>query len=324
MHPILGAILTGGVVYTAALLYAFYRYIIHKKNIQYKGKHIFITGGSTGLGEALAQKLFDQGANVTIVARNEDNLKKAQEKISKSKKGKIQYFSFDLSNPNIEDVDKLIDKAENSFGPIDFLVCNAGFSLPQMFLEADASFYEKQMNVNFLGYVKMSQPVAKRMAERRSGRIVYVSSILGTMTCAGYSPYSPSKHAIKALADVVEVELKPFNVNVHLYLPGTIETPGYEEENKMKPEVTKRIEGTADKVSAEQAATILLNGIARGDYIITTEMLFELTLPASIGSCRRNNLLYQVAIAPLSVLANYLIYFMNWKEMRGVKTFKKD
>lgn len=191
--------------------------------------------------------------------------------------------------------------------------------MPALFLEADPDSFEKQMSINYLGYVKMSQPVAQRMAKRKQGTIVYVSSILGTMTCAGYSPYSTTKHAIKALADVVQLELAPYNVNVHLYLPGTIETPGYEEENKMKHDITKAVEGTADKVSAEQAAVILLNGIARGDYMITTEMLFELTLPASAGSCRRNNILYQLAIAPLSVLANYLVYILSWKELRVLK-----
>lgn len=172
------------------------------------------------------------------------------------------------------------------------------------------------MSINYLGYVKMSQPVAQRMAKRKEGTIVYVSSILAAMTCAGYSPYSTTKHAIKALADIVQLELAPYNVNVHLYLPGTIDSPGYAEENRMKPEVTKAIEGTADMVTPEQGATILLNGIARGDYMITTEMLFEFTLPTSTGSSRRNNIFFQVAMAPVSVILNYIIYLMNWKELR--------
>lgn len=115
-----------------------------------------------------------------------------------------------------------------------------------MFLEADLDYYEYQMKTNYLNYVKTSQTMAKRMVQRKSGTIVYVSSILGALTCVGYSAYSPSKHAIKAPADVVRIELAPYNVNVHLFLPGSILTPGYYEENKMKPEVTKRIEGTAD------------------------------------------------------------------------------
>ena len=322
MHPLLGALLTGGAVYGISLLYALYRYYIKRRNIQYKGKHVFITGGSAGLGEALAQKLYNAGAYVTIVARDVEKLKKTAETVSKSNKSKIQYFSFDLNNPDVKDVNKLIDQAEEDFGPIDYLICNAGFSLPAMFLEADPTSYEKQITINYLGYVKMSQPVAQRMAKRKSGTIVYVSSILGTMACAGYSPYSPTKHAIKGLADVVQIELAPYNVNVHLFLPGTIDSPGYEAENRMKPDVTKKIEAGAGKVTCNEAADCLLNGISRGDYIITTELLFEFILPASLGSCRRNNFLFQLVLAPISVLLNYIVYLSSWKELRGHTPYK--
>lgn len=89
--------------------------------MRFKDKHVFITGGSTGLGEALAEKLYNSGAWVTIIARSKPNLQKASEKISKSGKGKIQHYSFDLNNPDINDVIKLIDQAEDSFGPIDYL-----------------------------------------------------------------------------------------------------------------------------------------------------------------------------------------------------------
>mmetsp|Transcript_9918 Transcript_9918/g.11230 ORF Transcript_9918/g.11230 Transcript_9918/m.11230 type:complete len:269 (-) Transcript_9918:10-816(-) len=263
--------------------------------------------------------LFKQGAYISIAARNVEKLEKAVEIISKEGSGKVQYFKFDFNNPKTEDVEKMLDDSENKFGNIEYLFCNAGFSLPSMFLEAEPEHYERQINTNFMGYIKISQPVAKRMAKRRSGTIVYTASILACMTCAGYSPYSPTKHAIKALADAAKIELKPYGVNVHLYLPGTILTPGYEEENKMKPEVTKKIEGTADCVTADQCAIILLNGMRRGDYTITTEMMFELTNIASLGSCDRENLLFQLSMAPVSVLLNYIINYINHKEMSKIK-----
>mmetsp|Transcript_8742 Transcript_8742/g.8293 ORF Transcript_8742/g.8293 Transcript_8742/m.8293 type:complete len:301 (+) Transcript_8742:1-903(+) len=294
MHPFLGALLTGGMLYGAALLYTIYRYLFKRSGLKYKGKHVFITGGSTGLGLSIATKLFRKGAKVTIIARNEDKLKKAAETISKKGDGRVQYFTFDCSNPDVNEVEKLLDKAEGEFGHIQYLFCTAGFSLPNMFLEADQTFFERQINTNYLGYVKMSQPVAKRMAERNrnnkgsklgdSGTIVYTSSILGVLTCVGYSPYSPTKSAIKALADIVRIEMAPHNVGVHLFLPGSILSPGYEEENKYKPEVTKKIEGSADFLAPEKCADILLSGMGRGDYIVTTEMLFEFINPTSIGS----------------------------------------
>ena len=249
MNPWLGSIVSFMTLYCLSLLYTLYRYFIKKTKTQYKDKHVFITGGSTGLGLSLAQKLYKRGANITIVARNEERLQKVTSEIKKDDCGKIQYFSADMTNPDTKDIEKLIEKAETDFGPIDFLFCNAGYSLPETFLESDLSCFEKQMDLNYYGYVKMSHPVAKSMAERKSGTIVYVSSVLGIFGIPGYGGYCPSKYAVKALADSVELELKPYNVNVHLYAPGTIDTPGYQEENKMKPDLAKKIEGTASFVS---------------------------------------------------------------------------
>lgn len=164
-------------------MYTLYRRLFKRKNIDYNGRHVFITGGSSGLGESLATKLYNAGAFVTIVARTEVNLRNVCDKQSKvkqdGKQGKIQYFVFDMNNPEIKAVTRLIDDAEAKFGPINFLFCNAGFSLPQMFLNSEPDAFEKNMSVNYFGYAKISHPVAQRMADRRQGTIVYVSSILG-------------------------------------------------------------------------------------------------------------------------------------------------
>lgn len=184
-----------------------------------------------------------------------------------------------------------------------------------MFLEAEESYFERQINTNYLGYVKTSQPVAKRMASRKSGTIIFTSSVLSSILCAGFSPYSPSKAAIKALADIARVELAVHNVTVHLYLPGSILTPGLEEENRIKPEVTKRIEGVADFLTPEKCCQILLDGMERGDYLITSEMLFEFTNITAIGSCDRENFLFNLVASPLSILAGYFINYINHSEM---------
>ena len=141
-----------------------------------------------------------------IVTRSTDKLKKVAEVTSKTIEGKVQYFSFDFNNPDVKDVNKLLDNAEAEFRNIDYLFCNAGFSSPNMFLESDTS-YLRQINTNYLGYVKTSQLVAKRMVKRRFGTIVYTASILSVITWVRYSPYSPTKHAVKALANVTKLNL---------------------------------------------------------------------------------------------------------------------
>jgi 3-dehydrosphinganine reductase len=113
---------------------------------------------------------------------------------------------------------------------------------------------------------------------KKGGKIVLVSSTLGYMSFIGWASYSPAKHALRGmsttnflylmlalkcnvgLADTLQSELMLYGVDVHIFFPGVMYTPGYEEENKMKPHIVKTIEGTDDGLTAEQAALALFKG----------------------------------------------------------------
>lgn len=115
--------------------------------------------------------------------------------------------------------------------------------------------------------------------ENRKGKIVFVSSTLGYMSFVGWSSYSPAKHALRGndllvfgkpmsidmlgLADTLHSELLLYGIDVHIFFPPTMFTPGYEVENQTKPKITKRIEETDDGLTAEQAALGLLKGTNR-------------------------------------------------------------
>jgi short-subunit dehydrogenase len=100
-------------------------------------KHVFITGGSEGLGLSIAKRLFLKGALVTIVSRNEDKLKKAAKEIDSTGK-LVQYFVLDVAKATVGEVEEVVKKAERTHGPINTLVNNAGLSKPGMVLESDA------------------------------------------------------------------------------------------------------------------------------------------------------------------------------------------
>jgi 3-dehydrosphinganine reductase len=91
------------------------------------------------------------------------------------------------------------------------------------------------MDLNYFGTLKLLQPIAKKMALRRQGHIVVVASVLSFMTITGYAGYSASKFALKGLCDSIKYELAAYNVKIHVLAPGTVLTPGLEEENKRKP-----------------------------------------------------------------------------------------
>ena len=115
---------------------------------------------------------------------------------------------------------------------------------------------------------------------KRNAKIVFVSSTLGFMSFVGWSSYSPAKHALRGislrllkrsyidtssieigLAEALRSELILYNIDVHIYFPATMFTPGYEEENKTKPKITMEIEGADDGMTADQAALVLFTGL---------------------------------------------------------------
>jgi len=95
-----------------------------------------------------------------------------------------------------------------------------------------------------------------------------VSSTLGFMSFIGWASYSPAKHALRGLADTLQSELMLYGIDVHIFFPPTMFTPGYEEENKTKPKVTLEIEGADDGLTADQAALGLLNGKSIAHYFV--------------------------------------------------------
>jgi len=131
---------------------------------------------------------------------------------------------------------------------------------------------------------------AKQMArQKRKGKIVLVSSTLGYISFVGWASYSPAKHALRALADTLHSELLLYGIDVHIFFPPTMETPGYETENLTKPKITKRIEETDEGLTTEQAALGMFRGIERGETHITADLITSLFRASTRGSAPKNN-----------------------------------
>ena len=96
--------------------------------------------------------------------------------------------------------------------------------------------------------------------KREKGKICFVSSTLGYMSFIGYASYSPAKHALRGLADTLRSEFQLYNIDVQIFFPCTMFTPGYEEENKTKPRITLKLEEDDAGLTAEQAAQAMLTG----------------------------------------------------------------
>jgi 3-dehydrosphinganine reductase len=237
---------------------------------------VLITGGSKGLGKALAVILADQGADITILARTPADLKQSAAEIQthhSREDQRIEWVAADVADA--EAAQKAVREATKKMGRCpDFLFACAGVSLPGIFVQQPASDFRRQVEVNYLGTVHVVQETTRQMVDAGvKGTVVMVASVLGLFGLIGYSSYVPTKFALRGLAEVLHQELKPYGINVHIMFPATILSPGFEQEQLRKPEITKLIEGADEGQTPESIAKALLLGVERGYTYITSDII---------------------------------------------------
>eukprot|EP00128_Syssomonas_multiformis_P007999 Colp12_sorted_trinity150504_noHs@19527 len=285
-----------------------------------KGKHVLITGGSTGLGLAVAKKCAQAGAKVTIISRSERNLAAAKNEIQTAVPGS-SVFTFACDVSNFETMATAVQAAKGFHNQsVHTLICSAGLAYPGFFHEQDISVFRDEMNLNYFGCVHAAKAVVDDMIANKSGHIVFVSSAAAFVGMVGYTQYCASKFAVRGLADCLRNELLPHKVRVTIYYPANIKSPGFEQEERTKPAVTKAIEGTGSLCTPESAADSLISGIKAGDYAITNDFGAGLLRMGVSGCTPRSNLLIELALLPLvGLIGAGFTFFMDYT----VRTHKK-
>ncbi|KAM8967702.1 3-ketodihydrosphingosine reductase [Pelodytes ibericus] len=242
--------------------------LISPKPLKLAGAHVVVTGGSSGIGKCIAIECFQQGAFITLVARDESKLlqaKKEIEKYSINDKQVVLCISVDVSK-DYRQVENVIKQAQEKLGPVDMLVNCAGTSIAGHFEDIEIDRFGKMMEVNYLGSVYPSRAVISTMKERRMGRIVFISSQAGQLGLYGYTAYSPTKFALRGLAEALQMEVKPYNVYVTVAYPPDTDTPGFAEENKSKPLETRLISETSSLCQADQVARVIVKDAVQGNF----------------------------------------------------------
>lgn len=193
----------------------------HPQSQRMAGKVAFITGGASGLGLATARRLLSEGAQVALADVNEEQLQTARRELDAGERAR----GYVLDVRNAELVEQVAGQAWADFGRIDALVNSAGVSYQGSILDNPASAWERVIGINLTGSYLCTQAVAKRMAERKSGRIVFLASISGQQVWSGRVAYCSSKGGVLALAKSCAIDLAPFGITVNSVSPGPIETP---------------------------------------------------------------------------------------------------
>lgn len=241
--------------------------------MEYRHKTALITGGSSGIGLALAKSLSAMGANVWILARHQETLESALKGIQEAKQSPDQNCGCvvcDVTDENL--VSAAIEQVSQAAGVPDLLINSAGVAHPGYVEDLDTKIFRWMMEVNYFGTVYTTKACLPQMLKRGSGHIVNISSIAGFLGVFGYTAYGASKFAVSGFSDVLRAELKPCGIRVSIVFPPDTKTAQLDYENQFKPLETKALAGTTKAMTPEEVADSILKGVSRGKYIILPGM----------------------------------------------------
>lgn len=242
-------------------------------------KHVIITGGSSGIGKAIAILLIQSGANISILARTQsqlDAIKAELEVLKIHPEQEILTISVDISAR--ESAENAIATAITELGVPDLLITSAGMAHPGYFGEMGMDIFTETMAVNYFGTLYCIKAVLPSMMRQKAGHIVMISSGAGLIGLYGYTAYSPSKFAVRGLAESLRGELKPAGIEVSIVYPPDTDTHQLATENQTKPVETKLMTKSAQMMTAEQVAQEILQGIRRKAFTITPGLEMSLLM----------------------------------------------
>ncbi|KAG9302232.1 hypothetical protein G9A89_008722 [Geosiphon pyriformis] len=325
LHPFASLIIAIGLLSIGYIMgYAALAKFLGRSQFKPAGKHAYITGGSLGLGRAIGVLLAKKGASVTIVARDRTNLNEALEEIKAARVNEQQIFHAISADVTIQaDSINALDEASSKHnGQVpDFIIACAGSSTPGIFIDQPVSDFENGMKLNYFGTLYTVHEGAKRMAYQGvKGKIILISSVLGFVGFIGYSQYAPTKYAIRGLADCLRNELLLYDIGVHCYFPGTIMTPGFENENKTKPKITRIIEGEDDGSTPEQCAKALYKGLEKDNYCITSDLIGDVLRASTRGIQPTNNFLLDSLLCSISWLISGPARMLGDKKVKDARS----
>ena len=191
-------------------------------SFQLDGKVALVTGGSKGIGFGMAQALGHYGAKLVITSRG---VEEGENAVAQLKEENIEAVYFPCDVTKKDQVEQLVEKVVDHYGSLDILVNNAGMNIRKPLVEVEESDWDQVLTVNLKGLFLVGQACSKQMIKQNYGKIINISSILGTVGMQFQTSYAASKGGINQLTKVWAEELAPHNITVNSIGPGYIKTP---------------------------------------------------------------------------------------------------
>jgi NAD(P)-dependent dehydrogenase (short-subunit alcohol dehydrogenase family) len=202
-----------------------------------ENKIAIITGGSQGIGEAIAHAYAKEGATVVIANRNKKSGQTVADAINNSS-GKAISYQCDITKQS--DIKSLIASVIKKFGAIDILVNNAGIMINKPFNEYTIQDWDMMLDTNLKGSFMMSQAALSIMQQKKQGKIIFIASIAATLGFPNAAPYCASKGGLLSLAKSLAAEYAKEGININTISPGNTETP-LNQHLRENPEFVKTI-----------------------------------------------------------------------------------
>lgn len=274
-----------------------------------QNKLVVISGGSQGLGASLAHECVAQGASVVVVARTRSKLEAVVESCKSARINEtqtVEYVCADLSKQvQCAGVfEKLSPRVP------DIVMCVAGVAIPGLLLEVPPEAFEVSIDSIYKASLYFSVEALRAMSKAPSKdprHITLCSSVVAFLGFIGYGSYAPLKQAVRGLADILRQECIPHNVKVECVFPGNIDTEGFENEEKTKPAITKKIEGPSDVMDPDQCARLILGRLDAGQQMVHTDTIGWVLNAIMLGSSPRT---HGVFLTLLAVVLS--IFFPIW------------
>ncbi|UQA90619.1 SDR family oxidoreductase [Streptomyces halobius] len=229
------------------------------------GEHVIVTGGSSGIGLALAGELAVRGAVVSLVARGGGRLSVAAEGLREAG-ARVFTRSADVCDP--VGLAVAVGELEAEAGPCAVLVTSAGQARPGYFLEMPDDVFRTMMEVDYFGTLWAVRAVVPGMVCRGRGTVVTVASTAALVGVCGYTAYGPAKFAVRGLTEALRNELCPHGIRVAGVFPPDVDTPQLAEEKRQRPAELDAIPNPSSPLAPGTVARGVLRGLDRGRPLI--------------------------------------------------------